>query len=193
MQAAAFRRELRVVTYTAQMNALYQQRVAWWWWVGDKITKVAVGVLAALALAAAIFGDHTLDVIAASLALVPAIILNVIPLGEKEAEYKHLFRAWTGLHRDSDKLSLKVANLGDDAKVPEHLVEQLGEALSRLHDIGAEEPAPWEWLIVKCQEEINEREWGKGIRTYQQVEAERQRRLGSMASMEDEAGPAPAP
>jgi hypothetical protein len=46
-----------------------------------------------------------------------------------------------------------------------------------MESLHALEAAPSDRLLNRCQEEENEREWGKGIRTWQQVEQQRARRL----------------
>jgi hypothetical protein len=171
VQAPEFRGELHNLAYTAEVNQRYhhlKQRQMWLW---DKVVKIGVAVLAVLALIAA-FVPHELkwlEVTAALLAALAAVALNVVPVGEWITEYGEMFRSWSDLLLDAEQLELKAREIDDGAPVPIHLVERLQETINRQCQLDAMEPPPDDKLLSRCQGDINERMYGKGVRTYAQA------------------------
>ena len=54
--------------------------------------------------------------------------------------------------------------------------DRFRELSLRMENLHLRDNPPWVKLLERCQEDENESEWGKGIRSYDQVEAERKRR-----------------
>ena len=173
MLAASFRNQLWEAKYTAMVYQRYYQlkREQMWWW--DKAVKIGVAVLAVLALLA-VFLPHDpvwkgIEIVAASLALVAAIVLNVIPVGEWEAAYGEMFRGWTDLLVGTEQLELKAWDLADDADVPDHRVDRLAELVARQYQLEGDGPTPKDELLLVCQRYINESVYGTGLQNYNQV------------------------
>jgi hypothetical protein len=93
--------------------------------------------------------------------------VNVVPVGKWMTEFAEMFRSWSDLLLDEQALELKASEL----EVPADLMERLAEMLSRQCQLNALEPAPEEEMLFRCQGDINERMYGKGIRTYEQAMA----------------------
>jgi len=171
---------MRDVKYTAGMNARYHQNCEDWfdWW--DKAIRVAVAGLAVFGLVLAVPG---LDkdwpganipwwgLVVAILSMVAAVALNVIPVVEKAKFHGEMFRAWSELRKEAVLEEHKTCDGSKD-----HHIDRLAELISKMESLNAREPFPDSELLEKCQEDENEAEWGKGIRTEQQVEEERRKR-----------------
>ena len=171
MTASEFCSELHKLTYTAEVNQRYHQikQARMWWW--DKFVKIGVAILTVFALLA-VFLPHELkwlEIGVATAAAVAAVVLNVVPVGEWVTEFGEMFRSWSDVLRDAELLELKARKLKNKADVEEHLVERLEELVSQHCQLDAMEPAPNDELLFRCQGDINERMYGKGIRTYEKA------------------------
>lgn len=171
---------------TADINQRYHQRMEWRWGVGDKSLRILVGLLAAASVVLGLVGaDWAAVSVGVSCAgLGAAIALNVIPTGEREKFHGELFHCWSGLRGEAVALEGKLARRESAKGAGEYAVERMGDLWAKCSQICATEPAPYRRLLRKCQHDSNESEWGDGIRTEQQVERERSRRLASPSSAE---------
>ena len=78
----------------------------------------------------------------------------------------------------------------DEAKSPpKYVLERLEEVTAKEHTLHAAEPAPWVGLLDKCQGDEIESQWGRGIRTSEQAEEERTRRLQPRVGVTSPEGP----
>jgi len=159
------------VRYTSEMNQLYHQRTAHKWWLWDKAVKIVVCLLAVFALVAAITADfgefyRATEIGLAALAAIAAVILNVIPVGEWEAHSSELFRAWSDLRTCAELLEVKLQDYPDDRDVESWLIDRYSELLSKQHQLNAEESAANRTLLLRCQEDVNQRLFGPEKRTY---------------------------
>ncbi len=169
MHVTELEQELHNLAYTAEVNERYYQiKLSAVWWL-DKGVKIGVAVLAVLALLA-VFLPHELkwlELVAASLAVVAAVILNVLPVGEWVTEYGEMFRSWSDLFQEAKHLELKAREINPSEPVPSHLIERLEDLIGRQCQLDAmEHHAADEKLLLRCQGDINERMYGKGNRTY---------------------------
>ena len=170
MKTSEFRIEVYRLSYAAQVNQRYYQikhsRFSWW----DKSVKIGVAALAIAAFGTA-FVPHEwkwVEIVAAVLAALSAVVLNVVPVGEWVSEYRAMFASWNDLLLDADQLELKVRDLADDEDVHEILVELLKDLIARQCQL--DDPhAPDEKLLATCQGDITERMYGNGVRTYEQA------------------------
>jgi hypothetical protein len=168
-----FRNEVHNLGYTAEVNQRYHQIKQRRMWLWDKWVKIGVALLALFALLA-VFLPHEwkcLEVVAAVAATVAAVVLNVVPVGEWVTEFGEMFRSWSDLLLAVEQLELKARNFEEDAAIPDHLVERLAELVSHQCQLDAMEPAPDDALLSRCQGDINQRTYGKGVRTHEQVMA----------------------
>ncbi len=171
------------VRFTAGFNQRYHQICEWRYGIADKSVRIAVGVLAIASLVATAMrggwlADHSLGV--SVIALIAAIILNVIPLGEREKFHGELFHRWTDLRKDAELQLVRVDAAKEMDVADDHICERLRELIARCNDIDAQEPAPFRKLLRRCEDDERESEWG--VRTTKEVERERKKRLASKAS-----------
>ena len=81
-----------------------------------------------------------------------------------------LFASWNDLLNDAEQLRSKASDHDDFEAVHDLLAERLDDLSARQCQL--DDPhAPDEKLLLKCQEDINERMYGTGIRTYEQTMA----------------------
>jgi hypothetical protein len=134
------------------MNQFYHQRKTRKYWRQDKGVKIAVGILAMLALSATFLPESCkwLDILAALIAAVMAIVLNVVPVGEWEAESSEHFRAWSDLRICTEQLKVEACELKPD-ETDKCLNTRYADLLSRRHELNAGESDPDEALLEKCR------------------------------------------
>jgi hypothetical protein len=108
----------------------------------------------------------------ALISVVVAGVLNIVPVVEKAKFHGEMFRAWSELRKDGVLEQQKTC--GEEPQ--EHHVNRLAELTGKMESLHTMEPFAEVALLQKCQEDENEAEWGTGIRTHQQVEAEMARR-----------------
>jgi hypothetical protein len=178
MDADQVAKQIHCLQYTSGINQRYHQRLEWWWGFADKVIRISVGVLAVFGLWASMNGPGSADTAEAlavgSLAL--AVALNVIPSAEREKFHGELFHRWSDLRRSAELLKVRL----DDPKTTVAGVrERILEMTDHENTLHGCEPAPWRWLLELCQGDENEAEYGPGIRTHQQVEAEKKRLIAS--------------
>jgi hypothetical protein len=177
MTDTEYERRLRAVRYTCAVNQRYHQILEWRSGFADRTIRILVGVLA---ITGAIFAVPQLNYpwlgfwVAVASAIF-ATVLNIVPVGEWQKFHTQMFQRWSDLQRDATTEEFKTCE--HEGNIPDHCVSRLQELLSEMESLHAMEPAPSIRLLNRCQEEENEREWGKGIRTSQQVEGERARLL----------------
>jgi hypothetical protein len=171
-----YNNRLHELMFTCGMNQRYHQRLKLYWAILDRTIRIAVGVLAVLGLVFAIPGmDNGWGLRVAILSLVVAIALNIVPVSDWEKAHAELFRAWSELRKDAESESVKACSL-DGTSVPSYVADRLCEMTGKEHSLDADEPAPWKWLLARCQGDEVEARWGKGIRTFADAEKERERR-----------------
>lgn len=183
MEVEEFEKLVRCAKYTSGFNQRYHQICEWRWGVADKAIRVAVGVFAVfgfwLGMKGAEYAVHA-EVIAV-LSLAVAFALNVIPTGEREKYHAEQFHRWSDLRKTAESLGSRLVIAPKEGVTPA-MRERIEEIIETEHSLHSGEPAPWVKLLLKCQEEENQSEWGPGIRTHEQVEEERDRRLGPCAT-----------
>ena len=176
MNPHEFQQKVWELTQTAAINQRYHQRLEWWWGAADKLVRILVGILAVASLVVTIAGSdfQTSAVVIGFASVIAAIVLNVIPLGDREKFYGEMFRRWSDFRKDAEKLGRYLSESNDKPSKAD--IELLRELEGKQHALDADEPAPWRRLLRESQEDQNESIWGEGIRTPEQVEAERSRR-----------------
>jgi hypothetical protein len=176
MTESQCKKRLHDLIFGCGANQRYHQLMASYWGLADKAAKISVAAVAVVALALT-FMDHDwkrAEIIWASIAAALAIVLNVVPFGEREKFYDELFHSWSDLRTDAQVFELKVEL--SDAPAEQHICERLAELIGKEHLIDSREPAPFRRLLIRCQGDENESRWGAGIRTFAQVEQERAKR-----------------
>lgn len=136
------------------MNQRYHQHEASLNASRDLWAKVATAMFAMIGVSLALAGAMTvsgvidwLGVTFSAIAAVAAIFLNVLPYGAREKEHVDLFRRWTDLREDIDRLEFE---LGDGSPTPP-LAEQLQTLESKLHRICGAEALANQRLWRQCQ------------------------------------------
>ena len=155
MTQSDFNYDLLCLGITAGTNQRYHQARAhyWTWWNrGVQITVAVLAVIGVcLAVVVSLVESHWADGFAiffAILAVIAAIALNVLPLGDWAALHFDLFRRWTDLREDVESLRLL-----ESVDMPEpHSVDRLRELTAKVHRICATEPAAKEDLLKKCHD-----------------------------------------
>src|SRR5207249_1296788 len=99
--------------------------------------------------------------------------LNIIPVVEKAKFHGEMFRAWSELRADAVLEGQKTC----DSIAKSYHFERLAELIGKMESLHREESSPDVKLLRRCQEDENEMVWGRGIRTNDQVELEREKRL----------------
>src|SRR5712692_1310115 len=170
--------------YQCGMNQCYHQRTAAVLGRWDKGIRITIGILAVVGLVLAVptlkiskIDVGTTGLVTAIVSLVAAVILNIVPVGDREKLHGELFRLWSELLKDATVEECKVCEAVSDDSADEHAFDRLKELLSKAGSLNADEPAPNESRLRRCQEDENERRWGEDIRTSADVEAEGTRRL----------------
>jgi hypothetical protein len=179
MSGQEYGKKLYQLVYICGMNQRYHSKLKRWWAIVDRGIRIIVGVLA---IAAAIFAVPPLETPWASLwvataSAVAAFVLNIAPVGDWEKIHAELFRLWSDLRKDTEQASLKACDLNHNEPVPAYLVERIHELTGKEHSLDSNEPTPVRWLLRRCQWEENQYRFGPQFKTFQQVEAERARRL----------------
>lgn len=177
MNKVEYDQRLRNIIYTCGVNVRYHQIVSSRWSYVDRGIRILVGILA---IGGAILAVPKLDCPwlgfwIAVLSALAAAILNILPVGDWEKKHLQLSQGWSDILKTANAEEFKTCCLEDQPDA--HRFERLHELLAEMESLNAMEPTPWDRLLNRCQEEENEREWGKGIRTFEQVEQERARRL----------------
>lgn len=147
--------------------------------MADKSVRILVGIFAVLGVIASSFSqpNSSVPLTVGFISVVIAIVLNVTPLGEREKFHAELFRGWSELRKDTEKLDVSVCSLTPTSKVKPHHFGRFQELADKAHALHASEPAPWKNLLVECQRDEIESQWGEGIRTTADVDRERSIRL----------------
>lgn len=180
MLTSEFRNEIYDLAFKAEVNQLYYQIKHTQMWWADKGVKIGVAVLATLALVAVFFPHDLkwLEVVIASLAAAAALVLNVVPVGEWMCEYREAFRVWNSLLTEAEHLRAKVRDAEDSKAVPQLLAEMIGELATKQNELD-DAHAPNIDLLDRCQGDVVQRMYGKGVRTYEQAVAEHQKRVAA--------------
>ena len=76
-------KRLEKIAYTAGINQRYHQQFQWWWSIADKAVEFAVGILAVIGVFVLTPGRESWAAVVAFLALIAAIVLNIIPSAER--------------------------------------------------------------------------------------------------------------
>lgn len=143
------------ISVTAGMNQRYHQSRAhkWTWW--NRGVQISVAVLAVislcLAVAAALAETALLDGLAilfSSLAVIAAIALNVLPLGDWVQQHLDLLRRWSDVREDVESLPFDLV----DEPTPD-LIGRLKALDAKVHRICAIEPGCDEELHKKCYQD----------------------------------------
>lgn len=143
-------------SYIASFNQRYHTKMARFWAIADRSIRVVVGVLATISFGLTLASNSAVGVAVsvAFLSALAAILVNVVPFGEWEKTHRDLFRRWTDLRQRWESADIKARAL-ESGPVPAYLLDLAEELNTALHRIEAEEPAPKERLLHKCQAEEN--------------------------------------
>jgi hypothetical protein len=180
MTNSEYKRRLHELIYTCETNQRYHQRLEWRFGWADKSLKIVVGLLAFFGAVLAAPGLPSswawAGFIVAGFSAAFAVALNVIPVGATEKTHGELFRLWSDLLTDALQEEHKTCDKVDNGEAAKAQDERLSELIGKKESLNASESAAWQGLLLECMEDVNERRWGGGVRTAQQVEAERARR-----------------
>lgn len=158
MQNDEYCRRLHEVKWTAGASARYHQKLEAHFRFLDKVIRVSVAVLAVAAgiLAVPPLELHWWSFVAAVLAVIAAVALNVFTFVEDEKFHGEMFRAWSELRREAILEEHKTCY----GELAEHHTDRLAELISKMESLNAEEPFPDVELQKKCEGDENESEFG---------------------------------
>jgi len=157
-----FKRNQYETSVIAGMNQRYHQVCADRLSKQDRISKVAVGLLATFGFcfsAITAISSHwaltTASVVLSGLAAAVAVWLSVMPYGEFACRHTALFQRWTDLREEVDSLLFELKGEPDAT-----LESRLKEVSAKVHRISATEPGCDVELLKECQltEERSRRE-----------------------------------
>jgi hypothetical protein len=184
MTNAEFKKRIYELRYIAEVNLRYHQLLEWRWGAADKSVKVAVMVLA---IAGTVLAAPKLEVagidipmtgfVVAILSLLAAAVLNIAPVGDRQTFHGKLFQLWGNLLREASALETTTCEKDVENAANHHHCNRLIDLLDTMRSLDTMEPAPWGALLLRCQEDQNEKVWGAGIRTNEQIETERTKRI----------------
>ena len=185
MTIAGCRKHLWDLKFTTGSNQRYHHCLEWWWGAIDKTVRIAVGVIAVLGFWTAFPNAATASAAfwIGLIGVVIALFLNVIPLGDREKFHGEMFRRWSDLRAESEVLEVKIGDKEASDSAGQAITERVLELIARENQLHADEPAPYRWLLQKCEGDENESLHGPGLRTYAQIEAERAKRAEAWAAI----------
>jgi len=168
---------------TGGINQRYHQLLEWWWGAADKCIRVLIGVLSVLGVLWPMFvdSDSTAPAWSGFALIALALVLNVMPLGDREKFHADLFRGWSELRKDAERLEFKLKSLQENANIKVHF-ERSEEIADKANSLNASEPAPWKRLLKRCYWDEIECQWGEGIRSNDAIERERAKRLNAITA-----------
>jgi hypothetical protein len=167
---------LHEVVFTASANAAYHQELQARYQRSDKAIRIIVAILALIGVILAVpgFAIPHVDVgwvgfVVAIFSVAMAMVLNIVPVSERAVLHGEMFRAWSALRKDGVLEQHKARNCDE---VADHRCERLGELIGDLESLHAmEDPEGDDKLLLRCQEDENERLWG--VRTNEEVQKKR--------------------
>lgn len=153
MRHEEYRRRLDELLFTCGMNQRYHQCEEWrlgWW---DKSVRITVAVLALAGTICAAPGVDRppLGLIVAIVSLIVAMLLNIIPVSDREKFHAQLFQLWSELRADAAKLQLRSCDKDIEASVNYHCPERLIDLISKAAVLHAKEPFPDEMVLKECE------------------------------------------
>jgi hypothetical protein len=162
------------MSFNASTNQTYHQRLEAWFRLGDRATKISIGVVAVASLVCS-FLNETASVVVSVIALVFAIGLNISPNDAMERTHRDLFRRWTEVQRRIQQAQFQLRSVEpSDDKGLKRIASKVAEIAESVHLVEIDEPAPFKRLLQRCHEDQNERVWG--VRSNDEVIAEKRRR-----------------
>lgn len=164
--------ELYELSFYAGMNRTYHERLVDRYAWRDRAIKITLGLLTVVGFGTALLGFWSLGAAIAGavvsfLSLAAAVVLNIVPFDAWERRHEALRARWLDLEGDVSGLQTQLKLAGDDGSAA--IAERLPDLVSRRNRIEAVEPPGDTRLIHECQEDENERRWGSGVRTDDQV------------------------
>jgi len=193
---AELRKSIDKLIATVDINQRYNQRMCSYWSFGDKCVRIVVGTLAAFSVLAVGQGaGWTWSATLAVTSLIIALALNVVPFQEHEQFYNNVFRRWGRLRRQLEAHKFLISHkIGGEPEIEETEVESKIGAdymvlVNRRFELEVDDPAPWRWVLMRCQHDHTESEWGEGIRTESDVEREQRRRKAAVICPEAAGAP----
>src|SRR5262249_13599799 len=158
--------------------------LAWWWKCADRLVRIAVGVFAVAGLYYAVpgLGSPDIGLNIAVLSVVVAIALNIVPISDWERKHAEMFSLWSELRKDASREDHKSCDTDDGKDANHYRSERLSDLDSKMESLHAMEPAPWIYLLRRCQHNENERLYGPKVRTYDDAMTEYVRRTQSTAT-----------
>lgn len=112
------------------------------------MTAVFAVIALALALVSSLVDYQAADIwgVAVSLlAVIAAIVLNVVPFGSWEQSHRDLFRQWTGFREDADSLESDLAG-----EPTSHDLCALSKLEARSHRVCGQEVSPDDKRVRSC-------------------------------------------
>lgn len=177
MQRKEADRILHSLFFSAAMNQRYHQALAWWWDFADRVVRIAVSVVATFGLLFAALGGRWTGagLCIATIALILAILLNIVPFADTRHFYADLYRRWSDLRVQIDSLGIKITRCSE-AEIPEPLLDRIEDVQRQKALILGSETAAWQGLLERCHGDQTEALWGKDIRTAEHVQEELSKR-----------------
>lgn len=177
MTGSELKSRLYDLRFTAGFNIRYHHCYEAWYGKWDKIIRASVGLLAVAGLVLSIKDYPPVGMWLGIASLALAVVLNVIPVADWEKKHGELFRLWSDLREDLELAEIGCCDLGDECDVEPHYVERLEELKGKEARLHSTEYYPNVEFLKRCQGDEVSAEWGPEIRTLEQAEQERARRL----------------
>lgn len=151
--------------YVACVNQRYHlfMKTVYGW--GDRILRIAVGVLAVFALVYTVsasvpedpsFGEKAVAYATAFL----AIALNVLPVNEWANLHLDFYRRWTHVRERWESLEIDCKRIASESIAEVHMIEEMEALNNEKHRIESDEPRQYQWLMRIFQSQENLRRIG---------------------------------
>jgi hypothetical protein len=119
--------KLHELKVAAGMSLRYHKHCEEWygWW--DKAIRITVAVLAAIGLILAIRDYFPIGIIVAVISLVATMVLNIVPVGDKEKQHAELYQLWNELFKDCSMEQIRISERGDSEEAPRDAIGRIAE------------------------------------------------------------------
>lgn len=168
---------LHDLQFTSGVNILYHQSYERWYRRWDRAFRLAVAVSAIASLCLTVKDVPPWGLILGIATALLAAFLGIYTLGDWEKQHGNLFRLWSSLREEIERASHRCQLLDDSDDVAHHDAERLEDLAGKAAVLHGYDTAPNKSFLIECHEAETEALWGTGIRTPEEVEKERHRRL----------------
>lgn len=142
-------------SYTARMNQLYHTNLTWWFGVTDRCLRIIVGILAVTSAVLAQSDHSGWGFGLAMFTALMAVVLNVLPVGEWEKNHLDLFRRWSNVRRQWERMEMSISSITDITKdLTKPVVEEMNELNAEKLRIESDEPAASRKYVSRCQKQV---------------------------------------